>query len=32
VGTAALGINARGDIAGVYVDASGKNRGFLLSR
>jgi hypothetical protein len=27
-----LGINARGEIAGVYVDASGKNRGFLLSR
>jgi len=32
VGTGALGINALGDIAGVYVDASGKNRGFLLSR
>lgn len=32
VGTGALGINARGDITGVYVDSSGKNRGFLRSR
>lgn len=31
-GTGALGINARGDVAGAYIDASGKNRGFLLTR
>ena len=31
-GTAALGINEEGDIVGGYTDASGRPRGFLLSR